>query len=146
MPKPCRAAAALACALLAVQPAAAAEDRRDLTAQPHRGAAFAGASLRVPLGGAGRQAPTARLQLSPRYLAGDGVRAGSGVELHLRGNGKAALSIGGRSTARMEKKLALRGSSSTYILIGGVVLLSVLLLASLASAIPQPGPQEGAFD
>ena len=142
----CHAAGLAACALLAAQPAAAAEDRRDLAASHARGAAFAGASISLPLGG-GKQAmrPSARFQLSPNYLAGQGARPGSGIELGLGAKGTPSLQIAGRDAGEMEKKLALKGSGK-YILIGGVVILVVIVLAAVAGAQPTPGPNKGAFD
>ncbi|HEY0026513.1 MAG TPA: hypothetical protein VGC35_01455 [Allosphingosinicella sp.] len=142
----CHAAGLAACALLAVQPAAAAEDRRDLGAPHSRGAAFAGASFSLPLGrNAAANRPAARLQFSPNYLAGHGARAGSGIELGLGARGKPSLQIGGRDSRAMEKKLALNGSGK-YLVIGGVVILVVVVLAAVAGAQPTPGPQKGAFD
>ena len=142
----CHAAGLAACALLAAQPAAAAEDRRDLQAPHSRGAAFAGASFSLPVGG-GKQAtrPSARFQFSPNYLAGQGARAGTGIELGFGAKGTPSLQIGGRGAGEMEKKLAL-GGSGKYILIGGVVILVVVVLAAVAGAQPTPGPNKGAFD
>jgi hypothetical protein len=145
MKMPCHAAAIAACALIAVQPAAAAEDHRDTFNQQARGAAFAGAAFSVPLGGrAGAKRASANFQFSPNYRAGQGTRAGSGIELGMTLAGKPSLQIGGHKTADMEKKLALKGSGK-YLVIGGVVVLVVLILAAVAGAQPTPGPQKGAF-
>jgi hypothetical protein len=113
--------------------------------------AFAGLRLSTPLGGGERPALRARLQVAPSYAmlnaqsgALVGTRPAAGLELGLARSGAPALSIGGRPAPQLRRQLGLHGST-TYIVIGGVVLL-VGLLAVVASAAPTPGPHEGAFE
>ncbi len=86
---------------LAAQPVAAARlDGRDGAAERELGA-FAGARLRVPLGGDARARPSAGLTLAPalrgRDAYGDArLQVGEGVGFGLRGDGGAGLSIAGR--------------------------------------------------
>ena len=42
--------------------------------------------------------------------------------------------------------IGARGSTGTVLLIAGGVVLVVVVLAAVASAMPQAGPPEGAFD
>jgi hypothetical protein len=138
--------------LLSAQPCLAADDFRSSGAVERRSGAFAGMSVRLPMGQVGAMA-SARLQLATIHhaydresrLSGRSLRA-SGVELGLSGSARPALYIGGRNAAQAERKLQLKGSGTTIVLVGAAILVSVLLLASLASAAPTPGPHKGAFD
>lgn len=145
-------AAAAALLLLAAQPCFAAGDLRSTGAVERRSGGFAGMTIRVPMGQQDARA-SARLQLATvnhsydreSRLSGRSSQA-AGFELGLSGSAKPALYIGGRNAAEVQRKLQIKGSGTTILLVGGVVLLSVLLLASLADAAPTPGPREGAFD
>ena len=143
--------AAGAVAAMAAQPCLAADDTRDAGAGERRSAAFAGLSVRVPVGGGGSREPTARLQISTTHEVRD-ARSGSvrsfrpaGLELGLVAKGKAALYLNGQETKAIERKLGIGGSTTTLIVIGGIVVL-VLVVAAVASAAPTPGPRKGAFD
>ncbi len=145
-------AAAGAMLMLSAQPCLAADDFRSIGAVERRSGAFAGMTLRVPMG---RQdvGATARLQLATVHqaynpesrLSGRSWRA-SGLELGLSGSAKPTFYIGGRNASEVQKRLKMDGSGTTVLLVGGVVLLAVILLAAIASAAPTPGPREGAFD
>ncbi len=145
-------AAAAAILLLSAQPCLAADDVRSTGAVERRSGAFAGMTVRVPMGREGAKA-NVRLQLATIHhsydrdsrLSGLSYR-GSGLELGLSATAKPALYIGGRNAAEVERRLKMGGSGTTVLLVGGVVLLTVILLASLASAVPTAGPREGAFD
>ncbi len=145
-------AAEAAVFLLSAKPCLAADDFRSTGAVERRSGAFAGMSVRVPMGQEGAK-PSARLQLATVHqaydresrLSGRTLRA-SRIELGLSGSAKPAFYIGGRNAAEVETKLQLKGSGTTIVLVGAAILVSVLLLASLASAVPTPGPSKGAFD
>lgn len=138
-----------ACAAVA-EPCAAAGIVGQEDAARGRVGAFAGVRIAMPFGGAGRAAPLARLQVAPSYALVDarsgalvGTRAGAGVELGLTRGGAPAMEIAGRSAPALKRELGFKGST-TYIVIGGVVLL-VALLAAVAAAQPKPGPRPGDF-
>jgi hypothetical protein len=87
--------------LPAAQPAAAAELSQDRMAAPTRVSAFAGARLRVPLGGGGEK-PRVGLALTSTLRGGTTgeLRFAKGVELGLSGRGsKLGLSLAGRPLA-----------------------------------------------
>jgi hypothetical protein len=147
-----KSSAAIAALLLMAQPCLAADPAPNYGAQETRPAAFAGLHVRLPLGQKQRAKPTARLQLSSAHYARDQagaaftIKHGSGLELGAGKAGKAALFIGGRDTAEMKEELNIGGGTTTTVLLVGAAVLSVLLLLSLASAVPTPGPRKGAFD
>lgn len=68
-----------------------------------------------------------------------------GLELGLTGSRRPTLFVAGQSSAQMRERLKIGGSTGTILLIGGVVLV-VAVLATVASAMPTPGPPPGAFD
>ena len=148
-----RSSAAAAAFLLSAQPCLAADDFRSTGAVERRSGAFAGLTVRLPIGESGAANPSARLQLATIYeshdresrLSGRSYRA-AGLELGLSNSAEPAIYIGGRNAAEVERKLGVKGSTTTVLLIAGGLLVTVLLLASLASAAPTPGPREGAFD
>jgi hypothetical protein len=87
--------------LQAAQPAAAAELSQDRMAAPTRVSAFAGARLRVPLGGGGEK-PRVGLALTSTLRGGTTgeLRFAKGVELGLSGRGsELGLSLAGRPLA-----------------------------------------------
>jgi hypothetical protein len=138
-----------ACAALAEPCLAAGMPGDPATVRGQMGA-FAGVRIAMPFGGARRAAPIARLQIGPSYAAVDArsgalvaTRQGAGVELGLGRNGAPALSLAGRTAPELKRQLGFKGST-TYVVIGGVVLL-VVLLAAVAAAQPKPGPRPGDF-
>ncbi len=145
-------AAAAALLLLSAQPCLAADDFRSTGAVDRRSGAFAGMTVRLPVGQQEAK-PIARLQLTTVHqsydresrLSGRSVRP-AGLELGLSGAAKPTFYVGGRSAADIEKKLHMKGSNTTLLIVGGVVVLAVLVLASVADAQPTAGPPEGAFD
>jgi hypothetical protein len=89
--------------LPAGQPAAAAELHQDRTATSSQVSGFAGARLRVPLGG-GREKPRAGLSLTSALRNGETgeLRFARGAELGLSGSEtKIGLSIAGRPVSRL---------------------------------------------
>lgn len=146
-----KAGAATAALFLIVQPCLAAGPASNFGASETRAAAFGGLQVRLPLGQKERAKPTARLQLSSAYYERE--RSGalvqtqrtSGLELGAGKAGKPALYLGGQDTAEMQNKLNIGGTTTTLLIVGGVVLV-VVLLASVASALPTPGPSKGDFD
>jgi hypothetical protein len=120
------AAAALALTV-APAPCSAADDMRALSHQGRQSAAFAGANIRLPLGGNRAAKPTARLQLGmiDRTRGTPAVRAG-GLELGLSGRGKPEMFVAGRSTGELRERMKLDGSmGSTVPIVFGVVLVVV---------------------
>jgi hypothetical protein len=122
------AGAFLAAAMLVAQPCLAAEDIRDAGWDPRRSAAFAGASLRIPLGSAGAAAPAARLQLGLRHDVGDSRPAA--FELGVTRLGKPAFYVGGREVGETRRRLGLTGGTGGLepALIIGAVVVGVVLL------------------
>jgi hypothetical protein len=118
----------LAAAVLTAQPCLAAEDFREAASGPRRGSAFAGASLRIPLGAARPAAPAARLQLGLRHDAGGGRPAA--FELGLTGLGKPAFYVGGREVAETRRRLGIGRDTGWLVpaLIIGAVVVGVVLL------------------
>ncbi|HEX8481047.1 MAG TPA: hypothetical protein VF650_04010 [Allosphingosinicella sp.] len=89
--------------LPAPHPAAAAELHEDRSATPGRVAAFAGARLRVPLGG-GRERPQAGLAVTSTLRSGTAgeLRFAKGAELGFSGpDSKLDLSLAGRPVSRL---------------------------------------------
>lgn len=149
MPKPSHAAAALAVLLLAAQPCAAADDLREQAPGLRRSAPFAGVGLSLPLSGARKAKPSARLQFTPARPAGGTFgrpAAAAGLELGLAGTGKPALYLNGRPTADLGRRLNLGGKSETVLIVVGGLVLLVLVAAAFAGAQPTAGPNEGTFD
>lgn len=145
------AAGIAAAAMIAAQPCAAADDFRDTRPAERRPGAFAGLSVNVPLDRATRRRPTARLQLTTTSTVrrADGTTVtyrAPGVELGADRRGRPTYSIAGQNPAEIRERLGVGGSTGTTLLIVGGVVLVVLVLATVASATPRPGPHEGAFD
>jgi hypothetical protein len=89
--------------LPAAQPAMAAELHQDRMGEPNQVSAFAGARLRVPLGG-GREKPQAGLALTSTLRGGatGELRFARGAELGFSGrNPKLGLSIAGRPVSQL---------------------------------------------
>lgn len=145
-------AAVAAMLAVAAQPCLAADDFRDVGAGERRSSAFAGVRLRLPLGAENPDRPSARLQVATfhdyRDATGAMVRShrSQGVELGLAGRGGPALFVGGQNVAATRQRLEAKGSTRTLLIVGGVVVVAVVVLAVVASAMPQAGPSEGAFD
>ncbi|HEX8626366.1 MAG TPA: hypothetical protein VF782_14990 [Allosphingosinicella sp.] len=93
---------AAAQALPAAQPAAAAELHQDRAATPAQVSAFAGARLRIPLGG--REKPRAGLALTSTLRSGatGELRFARGAELGFSGgDSKLGLSMAGRPVSQL---------------------------------------------
>ena len=147
---PSRYATAAAMAVLCAQPCLAADDMRSTGAGERRSGAFAGMAVRLPMGTRHREAPTARLQLTTfhdyRDSSGATVRSyrPRGVELGFE-RGRATYLVGGQDVLDIEKKLHAKGSTTTWLLVGGALVLTLLVLNAVADAQPTAGPREGAF-
>jgi hypothetical protein len=143
--------AVAAAVLLPVQPCLAADDFRDFAVVERRSAAFAGVRLRLPLGAANPERPSARLQLTSfhdyRDAGGAMVRShrAPGIELGLNPSGRISYHIGGTDVAVTRERLRASGGTTTWIIVGGLV-VAVVILAAVVSAQPTAGPPEGAFD
>ena len=121
------AAAAALSVTLAATPCRAADDLRNTLDPGRQTAAFAGANIRLPLGGKRGAKPTARLQLGmvDRSYGARRVPAG-GLELGLTGRGTPGMFVGGRSTGELRERMKLDGSmGSTVPIVFGIVLLVV---------------------
>jgi hypothetical protein len=134
--------AGLAAAVLAAQPALAADDFRHLEARPeHRSAAFAGARLRVPLGGdeRSREAPSARFQLGVDHVYEDRRSAAparayrtSGLELGFARGPNLFVAGAPAHTARQRLGISTGGA----IAIGAAVTLVALVAVAAAAGPP----------
>ena len=96
--------ALLSGALLIIAPKAttAAELLSDRTAAEARMGSFAGARLRVPLGG-GRERPQAALAVTATHRSADGVRFSKGAELGIARGEPVSLKLGGRPVSSLSK-------------------------------------------
>jgi hypothetical protein len=134
-----KAAAAAAAAMLIGQPCLAADDMRNMGGGERRSGAFAGLNLRVPVGKGNPEKPSARMQLTTtheyRNASGEVLRAyrADGLELGLRRTGAASLRIAGQDLRATKERLAMNGSTKTYLIVGGVVLVVVVLAAVVAA-------------
>ena len=152
MPMMRHALAIAAAATMTAQPCFAAEDVRDSRGSQARTGAFAGISLRVPLaGGAASRRPTARLQLTSIRQVRDANGAtrtsrAEGVQIGAGRRGRPALTIAGRNPFAERERLGVGGSTTTALVVVGGLVLVVFVLASVADAMPKPGPDEDAFD
>ncbi len=128
--------------LPAARPAAAAELHRDGVHSPSQVSAFAGARLRVPLGG-GREKPRGGLALTSTLRSGDSgeLRFARGAELGFSGPGsKLDLSVAGRPISKLaagkagpagrKQNFSTAGwiaiGASAVIIIGGVLIFDYI--------------------
>jgi hypothetical protein len=123
--------------MVAAQPAMAAElgDERGATSQRH--GAFAGARLRLPLGGAADRKLRAGVTVAPIVQSADAgesrrIRFGEGLELGFAGRDKPVLAFGGRPVAQLAQGPAgpdgrKLGTSTTtgLLIVGGIVVLAL---------------------
>lgn len=130
--------ALIAIGVLTAQPCVAATDRHFSEATPARSSAFAGLSVRLPLGQAKPAKPVARLQLTTAFSVRDArtglVRSSkaNGLELGALRSGKPALYLNGRSAAEYKTKLGVSGTTKTVLIVGGLLLVGVVVLAAAA--------------
>ncbi len=124
--------------MLCASPCMAAEDFRNFGAGERRSAAFAGANVRLELG---RKitAPTARLQLAMTHSYEDRQSAaparkfgGRGLELGLGQGKQPALFLNGQEAKKPDKKLGLGSTTTTLLVIAGVV-AAVFALGALGA-------------
>ena len=128
--------AALAAASAGFAAPAAAADTRDRETTRER-AAFAGASVRLPLGGRRSAAPEARLGVGfypSRHDPAGGMIGATVPALPLAfgfGGGRPELLAGGERLSEIERRLGLGKSSTTLLLLGGIAagVAAVVLLA-----------------
>lgn len=128
--------------LAAAPPAMAAELQQDRAAMPNRVSAFAGARLRVPLGG-GDEKPRAGLALTSTLRSGPTgeLRFAKGAELGFSGrNSKLALNLAGRPVSQLAagrsgpegRKLGFSTAgwiavgASVVIILGGVLIFDYI--------------------
>jgi hypothetical protein len=124
--------------MVAAQPAAAAEiiDDKGMASQRH--GAFAGARLRVPLGGEGDRKARAGLAVAPiaQSERGDGSRRfrfGEGFELGLNGRDKAELAFGGTKVSQLvqgpvgpDGRRLGASTGKGLAIVGGILVLTAL--------------------
>ena len=141
-----RKAAACALVMLVAQPCLAAEP-----AGERQTSAFGGVTVRVPFGGGPEHKASARLRVTSFHDYRD-VRGATlqshrpaGLELGLTSLGKPAVYVGGQRLAQPDPRLNGKGKT-TWLIVGGVVVLAVVLLSAFVNAQPTAGPPEGAFD
>jgi hypothetical protein len=135
--------------MLSVQPCLA-QDFSAPGSTERRIGGFAGVSMRLPMGGRTPDRPSARLQLTTtQSFRHNGLQLRSsfapGLELGTGRLGRPAVFMGGQQLVTREQRNQIGGTTTTVLVIGAVV-LAVVVLAAVASAVPTPGPQEGAFD
>jgi hypothetical protein len=125
----------LAAGLLAAQPCIAASDFVE-----RRPAAFAGLNFKAPIGDAKASRPTARLQLTTSYDFRDS-RNGAvetvkspGLEFGMGKKGKPTLFLNGQDSAQIRERMNAGGSTTTWVIVGGVAVLALVVLAAYASA------------
>ena len=129
---------------LIAQPCAAS-DYREARPTQQQSSAFAGISVRLPLGQAQQAKPTARLQLTTSHtLRNDWTGASQtfkaqGLEIGGTKDGKPALYLNGQSTAEMQEKLRLSSSTpdAVWIVLGVGLVAVVLLLATSGPILPR---------
>lgn len=138
----------LAAAMLVAQPCLAAEDLRDAGSGQRTSSAFAGASLRIPLGSARPAAPAARLQLGLRHDVRDSRGGSLGrdsrsalFELGATRLGKPAFYVGGCEVTEAKRRLGVSGNKGWLVpaLIIGAVVVGVVLLTDPTSDSAPPG-------
>ncbi len=122
-------AAAAALLMFGGQPCLGADDMRGFGNIETRSGAFAGASLKMPLGSLKAALPSARLQLGMRHMQQDSAgrlpsRARQIGLLEIGGakGGKPALFVGGQDVAQVEKRHGLVGTTGTLLLLAGVAI------------------------
>lgn len=135
------------------QPCLAADAFQHGAADERRSAGFAGLQVKLPIGTGRSETPSARFQLSMihqyRGTSGSGIartERAPGLELGLDRRGQPSFHAGGQPLRLPEQRLNAKGSTTTWLIVGGVVVLGVVVLAAVAGAQPTPGPGEGAFD
>lgn len=135
--------ATAAAAMLCSQPCLAAGDPAGSGGYEQRRGGFAGVNLKLPFGV--REKASARLQLAPVYQDRDAMGGtlrssiGPGLELGLRREGQLAYFVAGRDIAAERERLNMSGSTTTWIIIGGVVVLAIIVLNAVSDAQPKPG-------
>ena len=125
--------------MVAAQPAFAADFGDDRTASTQRHGAFAGARMRVPLGGPAGQKVRGGLTMAP-VLQGrqaDGrvrTRFGEGMEFGLSGRDRIALTIGGTPVSQLSRGTGPDGRKMGVSTVGwvaiGVGVVAVTLFAA----------------
>lgn len=144
-------AAAVAVLGLGATPCMAAGDLFQVGNGEHRVAAFAGANLRLSLGGTERAKPSARLQLTTIHSYEDRQSASptrtyraAGLELGMAGTKNPGFFMMGQDVSQLKRKLGVNGSSSTLWIIGGIALAGAAAFLLFAddgnNAQPQPAP------
>lgn len=119
--------------LAAAQPCLAADDLRIGGEIRGRASAFVGLSARLSLGQRAPKAPTARFvaglatsRIDAQSGRSLGLQAPKGLELGLDRQGRLRPFVGGLSTAAVEKRLGVRGSTGRTLLIGGGIAAAVV--------------------
>jgi hypothetical protein len=119
--------------LAAAQPCLAAEDLRMGGETRGRASGFVGLSAQLSFGQRARQAPTARFvaglatsRIDAQSGRSLGFQAPRGLELGLDRRGRLQPFVGGLSTADVENRLGVRGSTGkTLLIVGGIAAAAV---------------------
>jgi len=130
------AAGAAAMLMLAAQPCAAAGDPREIGATATRTGAFAGAAVRLDLGGRKAAKPSARLQLGVTQSYDNSASPASSrpvLELGASDRGAPVLFVGGQKVKDLKTRAELEGSTGTVLLIVGAVAAAAVLIAVAGS-------------
>lgn len=139
-------AACAAASILAAGPAAAAEDVQARTGFEQHRAAFAGATLRLELGGRRARAPQARLGIGFNAYRRDsaGFLQSSGVpRLPIEAGlaqGRVKLFVGGESLSGLERRLDAGSSRTTLFAIGGLAVGAAALVLLMDGDDGDDGP------
>lgn len=128
---------ALVALSLIAAPATAANETWNGNAADPRPSAFAGVSVRLPLGQKSAAKPQARLQLTTYSV--DSSKpwrtrefSPTGFELGLSRTGKPMLFAGGQNTAEVQRKMGL-DRTTTILIVAGVAVAVVVLIAAAGS-------------
>ena len=134
-----------AAALAALIPAAPAAGNNWEMSEQHR-AAFAGATVRIPLGGRSAPAPEARLGVGFSHYRLDGSgflasRDGPALQIATGFSGERLdLFVAGRSLAELEREHRLGAGSSTVVLVIGALAAGAAAVVLLTDGDSEDGP------
>ena len=132
---------ALGILALAAQPCIAADDFREAGAAERRSGSFAGAHVKVGLGGGAQTKASARLQLGFRHVYRDAqssapsmTRNAAVMEIGASRNFKPAVYVAGQELSATGRRLGAKGGTAPLLIAGGVVLAAVVVLAVVAAS------------
>ena len=131
--------AAVAAIIMITPPCVAADDFRESGPDYRRGA-FAGATLKIPMGGNDRTTPRTHFGLGISQVYARTSSAGAtqrlqipGMEVRLTATGKPLLMIAGQNTASIKRQLGVANSTKTALLVVGGVAVAALAATLLSN-------------